>query len=110
MIPLSLRCFAENAQCMDAFIPNPTVAAIHAFLLRERINYLPNEHKNDLPQQVTKHDGSLSNRNLSNAAKRPEVIPKLRAFNPPDPFYRLSAAKAAPRAVWATFPPLFRSL
>ena len=97
MIPLSLRCFAENAQCMDAFIPNPTVAAIHAFLLR-------------LPQQVTKHDGSLSNRNLSDAAKRPEVIPKLRAFNPPDPFYRLSAAKAAPRAVWATFPPLFRSL
>lgn len=42
---------------MDAFIPNPTVAAIHAFLLRERINYLPNERKNDLPQQVTKHDG-----------------------------------------------------
>ena len=26
-------------------------------LLRERINYLPNERKNDLPQQVTKHDG-----------------------------------------------------
>ena len=67
---------------MDAFIPNPTVAAIHAFLLRERINYLPNEHKNDLPQQVTKHDGSLSNRNLSDAAKRPEVIPKLRALIP----------------------------
>ena len=26
-------------------------------VLRERINYLPNESKNDLPQQVTKHDG-----------------------------------------------------
>ena len=26
-------------------------------VLRERINYLPNERKNDLPQQVTKHDG-----------------------------------------------------
>ncbi|MBS6232012.1 MAG: hypothetical protein KH632_09665, partial [Sutterella wadsworthensis] len=26
-------------------------------MLRERINYLPNERKNDLPQQVTKHDG-----------------------------------------------------
>ena len=26
-------------------------------LLRERINYLPNERKNDLLQQVTKHDG-----------------------------------------------------
>ena len=49
---------------MDAFIPNPTVAAIHAFLLRERINYLPNEHKNDLPQQVTKQDGRLSERRL----------------------------------------------
>ena len=26
-------------------------------MLRERINYLPNERTNDLPQQVTKHDG-----------------------------------------------------
>ena len=27
------------------------------YVLRERINYLPNERKNDLPQQVTTHDG-----------------------------------------------------
>ncbi len=26
-------------------------------MLRERINYLPNERKNDLSHQVTKHDG-----------------------------------------------------
>ena len=34
---------------------NPQVRADE--LLRERINYLPNERKNDLPQQVTKHNG-----------------------------------------------------
>ncbi|GEM_PF-1497855 len=36
----------------------------HTKVLRERINYLPNERKNDLPQQVTKQDGRLSERRL----------------------------------------------